>query len=294
LIYPISTLFSNQVRYFWGPSFFVPLFGKFISIITIHDLVFKLYPNTQTIFARLIGNRFIYASMLSSKRISCVSNITFKLMKKYYYNFYEKLFIASCSTDFKYESIPSGSSSSWNFSFSKKQYILYVGSLEPRKNLINLLKSFEQLSPYYQDVNLVLVASRTWSYSDFHKLLVNSSSRNKIILLDDISDKDLNKLYKNSLFTVLPSFYEGYGLTAIESLISGSNLICTTECELPYILGTEVSSRVTFFDPFKDNLYSVMKRQLETKSNDDSEIIELKLPTWAESSEILLKEFYLC
>lgn len=292
LIFPLSSLFSYKRNIFWGPSFFIPLFGKFNSFLTIHDLVFKLFPYTQNIFAKHFGNKFIFLSMLKAKKILSVSNITSIKINEFYPNLKNKVSIISCGSDFVNLNKLDLNYKNWVFKFKKKNYILYVGSIEPRKNLISLLEAFQILSKTNKDLLLVIVAPKSWNSHEFFKRLNTSPVKEKIIILNLISDYDLYSLYSNSLCSILPSYYEGFGLTAIEALISGSSLICTTECELPFLVKDKVINNLSFFNPYKDNLSEVLKDHLSKKDlnlpyNEKS----LNLPNWEKSAKKLYKFF---
>lgn len=291
-IYPITSLRENKKRLFWGPSFFVPLFGKFFSIVTIHDLVFKLYPNTQEFYAKFFGNRFINMSMNKSDYISTVSNITANKIIEIYPDFKNKIFISQCSTDFKKLSFETSNRYKWNFKFPKEKYILYVGSIEPRKNLITLINAFEEFAIINQDIYLVFVAPRSWKYKSFYKKLDKSIVKDKIKILNYVTDYDLTFLYKNSFFTVLPSYYEGFGLTAIEAMVLGSSLICTTESEIPYLFGKKIPEILTLFDPFNDNLKIKMEEHIIKDNNHliKNEFKQL-IPKWRDSSRLLFDHF---
>ena len=292
LIFPLSSLFSYKKNIFWGPSFFIPLFGKFNSFLTIHDLVFKLFPYTQNMFAKYFGNKFIFLSMLKAKKILSVSNITSIKINEFYPNLKNKVFIISCGSDFVNLNKLDLNYKNWVFKFKKKNYILYVGSIEPRKNLISLLEAFQILSKTNKDLLLVIVAPKSWNSHEFFKRLNTSPVKEKIIILNLISDYDLYSLYSNSLCSILPSYYEGFGLTAIEALISGSSLICTTECELPFLVKDKVINNLSFFNPYKDNLSEVLKDHLSKKDlNLPYSEKSLNLPNWEKSAKKLYKFF---
>lgn len=124
------------------------------------------------------------------------------------------------------------------------QFVLFVGTLEPRKNVILLVKAFELfLKATRQPLFLVLVGKPGWKYSDIMTTINNSDAREKIKLLDYISDADLSLLYQAALMFIFPSLYEGHGFPVIEAMASGTPVITSNNSSLREI-GKDVAMLV--------------------------------------------------
>lgn len=124
-----------------------------------------------------------------------------------------------------------------------RRFILSVSTIEPRKNYSLLLKSFLN-AKIPKDVTLVIVGRDGWK-NDEIKSLMNSPGR--VIWYSDCLDHELKELYKGCLFTVFPSFVEGFGLPVLESLSQGKFVLSSNEGALPEA-GREF---VDYFSPFK-------------------------------------------
>ncbi len=115
------------------------------------------------------------------------------------------------------------------------KYILFVGTLQPRKNVARLIEAFSLLKKEkkYEDVELVLVGKKGWLYEDIliapKKYDVVSSVR----FLDFVPNEDLPSLYKNAQCYVLPSLYEGFGLPVLEAMKYGCPVITSNVSSLP-------------------------------------------------------------
>jgi glycosyltransferase involved in cell wall biosynthesis len=115
-------------------------------------------------------------------------------------------------------------------------FALFVGTLEPRKNIPTLIKSFEQLhKASVSDLKLVIVGKRGWLYDEIFSAINNSVVRNKILYLDYIPETDLATIYKLAKFFVYPSIYEGYGVPILESMASGTPVITSNTSSLKEI-----------------------------------------------------------
>ena len=107
-----------------------------------------------------------------------------------------------------------------------KPYILFVGTLEPRKNIATLIAAYElALKERNADVDLVIVGKRGWLYKKIFAAMKNSRVRERIHYLDYVLDSELASLYRQALMFVYPSQYEGYGFPVLEAMSSGIPII---------------------------------------------------------------------
>ncbi len=120
----------------------------------------------------------------------------------------------------------------------KKPYILCVGSLEPRKNLPLLLEAFINLKEKYQlSHQLIIVGRKAWIENKVFQKLKEYEQQSYIILTDYVKEDQLAWLYQNAAFFVLPSKYEGFGLTPLEAMALGCPVISSNAACLPEVLG---------------------------------------------------------
>ena len=120
----------------------------------------------------------------------------------------------------------------------KGKYILFVGTLQPRKNIKRLIEAFSKLKD--KDVDLVVVGKKGWMYDE----IINSPSEfgvgNRVKFLDSVEDEDLSTFYKNAIFFILPSLYEGFGLPVLEAMEYGCPVITSNVSSLPEAGGDAV------------------------------------------------------
>lgn len=119
-----------------------------------------------------------------------------------------------------------------------KPYILYVGTLEPRKNIENLLRAYFKLSKNIKDEYLlVLAGTKGWKYEPIFKLIKELTLESNIIITDYVKHNDLPLLINGASLFVYISFYEGFGLPVLEAMACGIPVITSNTSSLPEITG---------------------------------------------------------
>jgi glycosyltransferase involved in cell wall biosynthesis len=119
-------------------------------------------------------------------------------------------------------------------------YILTVGSIQPRKNLGRLIASYSCLrrkQPSVKLPKLVLVGKRAWLYDETLKAIQENGLRDSIILTGYVPERDLPALYSGAICFVYPSFFEGFGLPPLEAMKCGVPVIAGNRTSLPEVMG---------------------------------------------------------
>mgnify|MGYP003320301545 CR=1 FL=1 len=112
-----------------------------------------------------------------------------------------------------------------NKPLERKRQLLFVGSLEPRKNFKNLVKALEILQERGIEIPLIMTGPQGWKNADEVELLKNSAVAKNIQHLGFVNEEQLRQLYAESSAIVFPSFYEGFGLPVIEALSNGTPVL---------------------------------------------------------------------
>jgi glycosyltransferase involved in cell wall biosynthesis len=118
-------------------------------------------------------------------------------------------------------------------------YILSVGSIQPRKNLVRLVQAYAQLKSKLQEKlpKLVLVGKRAWLYDETLRTLEASGVQDLVVLTGYVPDADLPALYSGALCFVYPSFFEGFGLPPLEAMKCGTPVLVGNATSLPEVVG---------------------------------------------------------
>ena len=127
-------------------------------------------------------------------------------------------------------------------------FVLSVGDLQPRKNQIGLIRAFARLVRAYPQLkqNLVLAGKETWFADQVHRAARESGVADRIQFCGFVSDTDLLQLYNACDLFVFPSFYEGFGLPALEAMACGRSVVCSHTSALPEV----VDGAAILFDPY--------------------------------------------
>ncbi|HZO32932.1 MAG TPA: glycosyltransferase family 1 protein [Chloroflexota bacterium] len=116
-------------------------------------------------------------------------------------------------------------------------YFLFIGTLQPRKNLERLLAAFDRVAADRPDLLLALVGAAGWQPERLERALARVQARDRIRLLGYVEDADLPPLLSGSLGLAFPSLYEGFGLPALEAMACATPVLTSNTSSLPEVVG---------------------------------------------------------
>lgn len=229
-----ARIISMGVQLFWGGGEYIPiLLPKNITCVaTIHDVVFALFPETISLSNKISYYTLFKLSLKRANAIITISNNSKEEIVKYL-NVNKPIYIAYNGIDLKkYHT---------NYRIKKENFILFVGTLQPRKNLINVIKAFNIIAPHINH-DLIIVGASGWKNNDIHKLYekLNPDIQKRIKFLGYISNEELVALYGRAKIFVAPSLHEGFGLIILEALASGTPVVTSARGAIPEIFGDSV------------------------------------------------------
>ena len=218
LIFPIWAK-KDKVDVFWSPRHHLPLLlsRRIRKLLTVHDLVWKHYPETMSRLGRWVERLLMPPSLRLAHRVITVSDSTQRDVEHYFPDCKNKLSTIYPGLSFmpaKTQSAPVA-----------KPYFLFVGTLEPRKNLPRLIGAFASFAKYDQHCNLVIVGTQGWGNEQLRHIISDQKLGERVILMDHINDQVLATIYANTVALVMPSLYEGFGLPMLEAMGHGVPVI---------------------------------------------------------------------
>lgn len=201
------------------------------KIVTIHDLIFLKYPEWYPIIDRNIYYKKFRHACKQADAIVAVSEQT-KQDVIYYFNIPEekiKVIYQSCGDQFTHRATDQDKKQFRERSNLPEKYILYVGTIEERKNLLTLVRSLTKV----QDISLVVIGKKKKYFEEVNRFINANSLQNRIIYTENIGTEELRLYYQNATVFVYPSRYEGFGIPVIEALSSGTPVITSSVSALP-------------------------------------------------------------
>lgn len=172
-------------------------------------------------------------------------------------------------------------------------YILYTGTIEPRKNLSLLIKAYERLRKEEGiSHKLILVGGKGWKCEGIYREIENSSVKEDIVLTGYVSAEEKNTFYKNASVFVFPSLYEGFGMPLVEAMVHGTPVVASNVASLPEVLG-DAGLLVDPFDEISlaEAIYSIISSPALSEELQQKGYEQGKKFTWEQSAE-QLKELY--
>ena len=214
------------------------------TIVTVYDMVSERYPETMDKRnAKLLG-KYLYKSCQRANEIITISEFSKKEIVECLQIPADRIRVAPCGYD-KAKYFPLGSEED-RATLMKRiadrygintPYILYLGTLEPRKNVELLLDMFILIKRQFPSLKLVLCGGLGWKYEATLDKVSRLRLDNDVIRTGYVSEEDKRILYVLAEIFFFPSFYEGFGLPPLEAMACGTPVICSCTSSLPEVVG---------------------------------------------------------
>jgi len=232
LLFPLWAR-RDRVQVFWGPRHQLPLLSREVrTALTIHDLVWKDYGATMRFPGRQIENFFTPRALARADAIAVVSQFTGHRLEHYFPQCASRVTVVPNASMLAGED-PAGEPA------APGAYFLFVGTLEPRKNLPRLLRAYRR---YTQDSprarGLKIVGGGGWGGEDIAGLVRELGLAQQVELLGRVDDAALRGLYRGAYALLMPSLYEGFGLPVVEALSLGIPVIVSRDSAMAEVAGS--------------------------------------------------------
>ncbi|HML20488.1 MAG TPA: glycosyltransferase family 1 protein [Aggregatilinea sp.] len=224
--------------------------GDVPTVMTVHDLIYKLFPQHH----KRLNYYFLNAAMpLFVKRanaIITVSQATKNDLMRYYGTPDQKITVVHEAASPNFRVVSPGEVARVRQKYDlPAQYMLVVGTVEPRKNLSRLVEVLARLRRDFPDLQLVVVGAKGWLYEDFFKRIQELNLTDAVNVLGYVPDEDLPGVFRAAVVYVMASVYEGAGLPVLEAMACGVPVASSRESSLPE-LGADVPH---YFNPHDVN-----------------------------------------
>lgn len=232
---------------FHGTNFHVPKF-RGMSVSTFHDLSpFTMAHCIEPSRAKYLRKQLLKTIENSDHFITDTEYTRLEFIN--FFNIPESKVHAvhlACSDSFKPLSFELTKMTLSKFGLEYKKYVLCVSTIEPRKNINNLILAYSMLSSEIKSKHpLILVGHKGWCSEDSHKLIEKYKHEGWLKYLDYVTSDELPLVYASAKMFIFPSIYEGFGLPILEAMRSGVPVISSSASCLPEVVG----DAALFFEP---------------------------------------------
>lgn len=223
-----------------SPFFNAPKEHHGSLVVTIHDISFLLYPQFHTEANRLHCLNGTLNAALYADRIIAVSHSTKQDLMNYFSVSEERIRVihqAARNIYYPERNVEFIQRTLERFEIYQN-FVLFVGSLEPRKNLKNLMQAYADYVKSRSGRELLVVAGgKGWLNEDVYMLVSKLGLERHVKFLGYVQESDLRVLYSVAKGFVYPSFYEGFGLPPLEAMACGAPVIASNTSSLPEVVG---------------------------------------------------------
>lgn len=240
--FPFEYLIGKVDLYHATDFVLPPLKPSAKSIVTVHDLTFIRSPETATPQLKAYLNKVVPYSVRRADRILADSTATKNDLIDIYQLPEEKITVLLSGVNEQFVRVHDVSmvqAVRIKYKIGTRPYILAVGTVQPRKNYVRLVKALKQIhSLGYSDVCLVIAGGRGWLNQELLETLEVERMTNHVILTGFVVDEDLPALYSGAVCSAFISLYEGFGLPVLESMACETPVVASNISSIPEVAGT--------------------------------------------------------
>jgi glycosyltransferase involved in cell wall biosynthesis len=224
----------------------LPLIHPRRSVVTVHDLGYHYYPEAHTLFQNLYLRWSTRHNARVASRVVADSQATRQDLLRWVGIGADKVAVVYPGRDEGLARVVdaevlAGVRARYGLAGA---YLLYVGTLQPRKNLVRLVQAFALLlgshssSPLFPaDLQLVLAGQKGWLYDEILAQVRRLDLAGRVVTTGYVPDQELPALLSGALAFVFPSLYEGFGLPVLEAMACGTPVVCSNTSSLPEVAG---------------------------------------------------------
>lgn len=236
----------DEIDLFFTPGHYAPRFCPMPYISSVMDTAYLDFPEQFKFLDQLKLRNWTKYSVNNAAKVLTISQATKKSIVKNYFIDPKKVVVAYPGIEAENKKISKKTQKKVLNKYQIDQpYILFVGTIQPRKNIIRLVEAFEMFSRMYwsrtnskQDSPKLVLAGKTgWLTRSIVDRIKASPNSDDIILTGFVTDTDKAVLYKNAFCSVLIGLKEGFGIPPLESMVFGTVPVVANSSSLPEVVG---------------------------------------------------------
>lgn len=231
----------NPPDIFYSPSSQTPLYGNCPKACTIYDIAYYDYPKEFTWTSRTLAKTRLHLAIRTNQLFITISESSKESIVKMFPNIKNRLYKVYLGVSNEVSKATEEEQSQVKDKYGiKEPFILFVGRIQPRKNIVRLIESYEQLCDSHPDIphHLVIVGSLGWLYEPILNKMKESKYKDKIHYLGYLeNEREKVSLISAASVLVLISLWEGFGLPVIEAMNCETPVLASNCSSIPEIVG---------------------------------------------------------
>jgi glycosyltransferase involved in cell wall biosynthesis len=225
---------------FHATEHLLPKLTRARSVFTLHDVAYLLFPQYHLLQNRLYLTLMMPRFLARADRVIAVSEASRRDALRFYRLHPEKVSVIpeGVESRFRPEPDPAHLAAVRQKYALPERFILYVGTIEPRKNLPTLLDAYAALRAHHPSLGLVIAGGKGWLYQSFFERLrsLGLETQTRVTLTGYVPDDDLPALINCAEVFAFPSLLEGFGLPPLEAMACGIPVVCSNASSLPEVV----------------------------------------------------------
>lgn len=232
-------LLRHPVDLLFVPAHVLPLYHPRRSLVTIHDVGYRFFPEAHPLLQRLYLAWSTGYNARTAARVIAVSHATREALATSYGIPHQKVHVIpnGYTPDLKPVRDPHALYAVRQKYGIPGDYILYLGRLQPRKNLPRLIRAFGRIAGDYPDLSLVLAGPGGWLEQSIHEAIAACHLETRVLLPGYIAADDKAALLSGARVFAFPSLYEGFGIPVLEAQACEVPVLTSTTSSLPEVAG---------------------------------------------------------
>ena len=242
------------------PAHVVPLIHPAGTVVTVHDVGYRFFPRQHTLLSRLYLDASTRYSCRAAQRVVADSEATARDLAREYGIPPGKITVVYPGLDptFGRAGAPAQDAVRRRY-LLPRPFVLYVGTIQPRKNLVRLVEAWARLPSSWASVDLVLAGQSGWLAAEVYRRVRQLGLEGRVRFPGYVAQEDLPALFSAAECFVMPSLYEGFGLPVLEAMACGTPVVCSHASSLPEVAG---DGALTVAPDDADALAAAMRRVL--------------------------------
>ncbi|MGI9145087.1 MAG: glycosyltransferase family 4 protein [Chloroflexota bacterium] len=213
-------------------------FAPYKRVVTLYDATPFLHPETHTLLDNVLHRMYVPATLRNVDAVITISEIAKQDLLRFLRLRSSQIHVVHLAADPAFRPVAPQESANILARYELKQpFVLYLGALEPRKNVPTLVRAFARLRSEFPNLQLVLGGGQRWSFGQIPQVIEQLGLTDSVRVTGYVPDADLPGLYSAASVFCFISLSEGFGLPILEAMACGAVVVCSNRSSMPEVAG---------------------------------------------------------